>query len=214
MDDCRKILVSGLEVLNQTLSEHQIEQLLAFISLIEKWNKSYNLTSIRDRISMVPMHLLDSLAIVPFVEGQRVIDIGTGAGLPGIVLAICFPDIQFVLLDSNAKKTRFVQQVILELKLTNVSVCHNRVELYRPGNIFDMAITRAFASLEDIVRLTTHLLNKDGVLLAMKGQVPDVSMLASVKTELFPLSVPGIDGERCLVKIHLNKVAEVSAWEK
>jgi len=210
MDDCRKILVSGLDVLNQTLNEHQIEQLLAFISLIEKWNKSYNLTSIRDRISMVPMHLLDSLAIVPFVEGQRVIDIGTGAGLPGIVLAICFPDIQFVLLDSNAKKTRFVQQVILELKLTNVSVCHNRVELYRPGNIFDMAITRAFASLEDIVRLTTHLLNKDGVLLAMKGQVPDVSMLASVKTELFPLSVPGIDGERCLVKIHLNKVAEVS----
>ena len=102
----------------------------------------------------------------------------------------------------------------MELKLTNVSVCHNRVELYRPGNNFDMAITRAFASLEDIVRLTAHLLNKEGVLLAMKGQVPDVSMLASVKTELFPLSVPGIDGERCLVKIHLNEVAEVNAWEK
>ena len=136
MDDCRKILVSGLEALNQNLTEHQIEQLLAFITLIEKWNKSYNLTSIRDRVSMVPMHLLDSLAIVPFIEGKRIIDIGTGAGLPGIVLAICFPDIEFVLLDSNAKKTRFVQQVILELKLTNVSVCHNRVELYRPGNKF------------------------------------------------------------------------------
>ena len=214
MDDCRKILVSGLDALNQNLTEHQIEQLLAFITLIEKWNKSYNLTSIRDRVSMVPMHLLDSLAIVPFIEGKRIIDIGTGAGLPGIVLAICFPDIEFVLLDSNAKKTRFVQQVILELKLTNVSVCHNRVELYRPGNNFDMAITRAFASLEDIVRLSAHLLSKDGVLLAMKGQIPDVSMLTSVITELYPLSVPGIDGERCLIKMHLNKVAEVSAWDK
>jgi len=214
MDVCRKILVSGLEVLNQELTEHQIEQLLAYIALIEKWNKSYNLTSIRDQVSMVPMHLLDSLAIVPFISGKRVIDIGTGAGLPGIVLAICFSDIDFVLLDSNAKKTRFVQQAILELKLTNVSICHNRVELYRPDNGFDIAITRAFASLEDIMRLTTHLLNNEGVLLAMKGQIPDVSMLEAAKTELYPLSVPGIEGERCLVKIHLNNVAEVSAWEK
>jgi 16S rRNA (guanine527-N7)-methyltransferase len=210
MDDCRKILVSGLEALNQELTEHQIEQLLTYIALIEKWNKSYNLTSIRDKVSMVPMHLLDSLAIVPFITGKRVIDIGTGAGLPGIVLAVCFPDIEFVLLDSNAKKTRFVQQAILELKLTNVSICHNRVELYHPDNGFDIAITRAFASLEDIMRLTTHLLNNGGVLLAMKGQIPDVSMLEAAKTELYPLSVPGIEGERCLVKIHLNNVAEVS----
>ena len=170
MDDCRKILVSGLEALNQELTEHQIEQLLTYIALIEKWNKSYNLTSIRDKVSMVPMHLLDS----------------------------------------NAKKTRFVQQAILELKLTNVSICHNRVELYHPDNGFDIAITRAFASLEDIMRLTTHLLNNGGVLLAMKGQIPDVSMLEAAKTELYPLSVPGIEGERCLVKIHLNNVAEVS----
>ncbi|RIZ65440.1 MAG: 16S rRNA (guanine(527)-N(7))-methyltransferase RsmG [Methylococcales bacterium] len=210
MDDCRKILVSGLEALNQELTEHQIEQLLTYIALIEKWNKSYNLTSIRDKVSMVPMHLLDSLAIVPFITGKRVIDIGTGAGLPGIVLAVCFPDIEFVLLDSNAKKTRFVQQAILELKLKNVSICHNRVELYRPEHNFDIAITRAFASLEDIMRLTTHLLNNEGVLLAMKGQIPDVSMLEVAKTELYPLSVPGIEGERCLVKIHLNNVAEVS----
>ncbi len=210
MDDCRKILVSGLEALNQELTEHQIEQLLTYIALIEKWNKSYNLTSIRDKVSMVPMHLLDSLAIVPFITGKRVIDIGTGAGLPGIVLAVCFPDIEFVLLDSNAKKTRFVQQAILELKLKNISICHNRVELYRPEHNFDIAITRAFASLEDIMRLTTHLLNNGGVLLAMKGQIPDVSMLEAAKTELYPLSVPGIEGERCLVKIHLNNVAEVS----
>ncbi len=210
MDDCRKILVSGLEALNQELTEHQIEQLLTYIALIEKWNKSYNLTSIRDKVSMVPMHLLDSLAIVPFITGKRVIDIGTGAGLPGIVLAVCFPDIEFVLLDSNAKKTRFVQQAILELKLKNISICHNRVELYRPEHNFDIAITRAFASLEDIMRLTTHLLNNEGVLLAMKGQIPDVSMLEAAKTELYPLSVPGIEGERCLVKIHLNNVAEVS----
>ena len=120
MEACRKILVSGLESLNLSLSDDKIEQLLGFIKLIEKWNKAYNLTAIRDREAMVRLHLLDSLAIVPFIEGKRVIDIGTGAGLPGIPLAIYFPEIEFVLLDSNAKKTRFVQQAILELKLKNV----------------------------------------------------------------------------------------------
>lgn len=203
METCRKILVSGLESLNLSIAEDKVEQLLGFIKLLEKWNKAYNLTAIRDREAMVRLHLLDSLAIVPFIEGKRVIDIGTGAGLPGIPLAIYLPDIEFVLLDSNAKKTRFVQQAIIDLKLGNVSVCHNRVEQYHPEKGFDTAITRAFAGLSDIVQLTAHLLNKDGVLLAMKGQAPEVLELESAITTLIPVNVPGITAERCLVRIQL-----------
>jgi len=210
MEACRKILVSGLQSLNLSQAEGKIEQLLGFIKLIEKWNKAYNLTAIRNREDMVRLHVLDSLAIVPFIEGKRVIDIGTGAGLPGIPLAIYLPEIEFTLLDSNAKKTRFVQQAILELKLKNVSVCHNRVEQYHPEKSFDTVITRAFAGLSDIVELTAHLLNKDGVLLAMKGQIPDVSKLESAKTELIPVNVPGISAERCLVKVQLINESEVS----
>lgn len=210
MEACRKILVSGLKSMNLSLGDDKIEQLLDFIKLIEKWNKAYNLTAIRDREDMVRLHLLDSLAIAPFIEGKRVIDIGTGAGLPGIPLAIYLPEIEFTLLDSNAKKTRFVQQAIVELKLKNVSVCHNRVEQYHPEKNFDIVITRAFAGLSDIVELTAHLLGKDGVLLAMKGQAPDVPKLESAKTELYPVNVPGIIAERCLVRIQLIKESEVS----
>jgi 16S rRNA (guanine527-N7)-methyltransferase len=214
METCRKILVSSLEFLNLSLSDDKIDRLLDFIKLIEKWNKAYNLTAIRDREDMVRLHILDSLAIASYIEGKRVIDIGTGAGLPGIPLAIYWPEIEFTLLDSNAKKTRFVQQAILELKLKNVSVCHNRVEHYHPEKSFDTVITRAFASLSDIVELTAHLLGKDGVLLAMKGQAPVIPKLESAKTRLIPVSVPGIAAERCLVRIQLIKESEVSEWEK
>jgi 16S rRNA (guanine527-N7)-methyltransferase len=210
MEACRKILVSGLKSLNLSLSDDQIEQLLGFIKLMEKWNKAYNLTAIRDREAMVRLHLLDSLAIAPFIKGKRVIDIGTGAGLPGIPLAIYCPEIEFVLLDSNAKKTRFVQQAIVELKLKNVSVCHNRVEDFHPEKGFDIVMTRAFAGLSDIVELTAHLLNKDGVLLAMKGQIPELPKLESAKITLIPVNVPGITAERCLVRIQLIKESEVS----
>ena len=210
MEACRRILVSGLESLNLPLAEARIAQLLDFIKLIEKWNKAYNLTAIRDREAMVRLHILDSLAILPFIEGKRVIDIGTGAGLPGIPLAIYLPEIEFVLLDSNAKKTRFVQQAILELKLKNASVRHNRAEQFHPEKNFDTVITRAFAGLSDIVEFTVHLLNKDGVLLAMKGQAPDVPKLKSATTTLIPVNVPGIDAERCLVRIQLIKESEVS----
>jgi 16S rRNA (guanine527-N7)-methyltransferase len=214
MEACRKILVSSLEFLNLSLSNDKVDRLLDFIKLIEKWNKAYNLTAIRDREDMVRLHLLDRLAIAHYIEGKRVIDIGTGAGLPGIPLAIYWPEIEFTLLDSNAKKTRFVQQAILELKLKNVSVCHNRVENYHPEKSFDTVITRAFAGLFDIVELTAHLLGKEGVLLAMKGQAPVIPKLESAKMELIPVSVPGIVAERCLVRIQLIKESEVSEWEK
>lgn len=204
MEDCRNILVSGTTALNLNVTEQQIQQLLDFIKLIEKWNKAYNLTAIRNREEMVRLHILDSLAILPHLEGQRIIDIGTGAGLPGIPLAICVPERRFMLLDSNAKKTRFVQQVILELKLKNVEVLHSRVENYRPEQVYDSVLARAFASLADIVKLTAHLVGKEGVLLAMKGQNLDAELAEiSAKKSVISISVPGTDVERCLVRIEM-----------
>ncbi|MCF7967038.1 MAG: 16S rRNA (guanine(527)-N(7))-methyltransferase RsmG [Methylobacter tundripaludum] len=209
--DCRKILVSGIAELNLNVTDHQVDQLLDFIKLIEKWNKAYNLTAIRDREEMARLHILDSLAIVPHVEGKRIIDIGTGAGLPGIPLAICLPETSFTLLDSNAKKTRFVQQVVLELKLKNVAVVHSRVENYHPESAYDAVLTRAFASLPDIVKLTAHLLVKDGVLLAMKGQSLDAELAEiTAKKSVISVSVPGADVERCLVRIQSPEQVEVS----
>lgn len=210
MDACRKILMAGMESLGLSVGEDRIERLLSFIKLIEKWNKAYNLTAIRDREEMVRLHLLDSLAVLDFIEGRRVIDIGTGAGLPGIPLAICRPETEFMLLDSNAKKTRFVQQAVLELKLGNVAVCHSRVEQYQPEIAFDTVITRAFAGLPIIVELTAHLLGKGGIVLAMKGQSPDEELgHMPQKTTVIPIHVPGIEAERCLVRIESLEKTEV-----
>ena len=198
----QEILISGLASLNINIESDIINKLLAFIMLMEKWNKTYNLTAIRNRHDMVQLHLLDSLAMLPHVAGRRIIDVGTGAGLPGIPLALCMPDTQFTLLDSNIKKTRFVQQAVLELKLKNVKVCHNRVEQFKPDELYDVIITRAFASLPDIVVLTQHLLADDGVLLAMKAQMPHQELQeAGAVGSIIDIKVPGVDAERCLIKI-------------
>ena len=202
MEACRNILISGLKTLNLSFKPEQIEQLLGFIKLIAKWNKAYNLTAVRNNEDMARLHILDSLAILPHIEGKRVIDIGTGAGLPGIPLAIFLPEVEFVLLDSNAKKTRFVQQVILELKLKNVSVIHSRVEDYQPKLGFDIITTRAFTNLADMVKMTAHLLSPNGVLLAMKGLIPEAELAEiNAKTTLIPIKVPEVEAERCLVRI-------------
>lgn len=200
MDSCRNKLHQGLADLNLSITEQQQQQLLRFIKLIEKWNKAYNLTAVRDPLEMVSLHLLDSLAILPHVKSPRIADIGTGAGLPGIPLAICMPDCHFTLVDSNSKKTRFVQQAVLELQLKNVDVIHSRAELVRPESLFSTVISRAFASMDDILKLTGHLLADDGVLLAMKGQTPEQELLAvSMEYSVIPLVVPGIAAERCLI---------------
>lgn len=202
MSECRDLLLSGLQELDLPADAGQIDALLYFLELIEKWNRVYNLTAIRDREAMAALHLLDSLAVLPHLQGPEIIDIGTGAGLPGIPLAICAPHLNFQLLDSNAKKTRFVQQAILELSLQNVSVCHRRVEEFRPEKQFQTIITRAFASLPQTFELARHLLARQGILLAMKGQFPEQEFAGiDARVEVIPLQVPGVDAERCLIKI-------------
>lgn len=206
MEPCREKLLQGLETLQLPVDESQQALLLRFIKLIEKWNKAYNLTAVRDPLEMVTLHLLDSLAILPHVKAPRVTDIGTGAGLPGIPLAICMPECQFTLVDSNSKKTRFVQQAVLELQLKNVEVLHSRVELLKPQQLFSTVISRAFASMGDILALTSHLLADDGILLAMKGQIPrqELAEIPSHYT-VIPLAVPGIEAERCLICLEKSK---------
>jgi 16S rRNA (guanine527-N7)-methyltransferase len=207
MESCRRILETGLDTLQISWNEAQIGRLLAFLKLIEKWNKAYNLTAIRNIEDMARLHLLDSLAVLPFLKGRRVIDIGTGAGLPGIPLAVFLPETQFTLLDSNAKKTRFVQQAVLELKLGNVVVCHSRVEAFQPPHKFDTVITRAFAALPAIIQATAHLLDEQGVLLAMKGQNPREELAeVKVKSSLVSIETPGVEAERCLVIIEKDAV--------
>lgn len=202
MVDYEKILIEGLVSLGFAEDAVRLEKLIAFIELIAKWNKAYNLTAIRDKSEMASLHILDSLAISPYLRGQRLIDIGTGAGLPAIPLAIFHPEMQFVLLDSNSKKTRFVQQAILELKLTNVSVVHGRVEDYKPEAGFDTVTCRAFASMDDIMRLTAHLFSENGLLLAMKGQQPEDELKSLAQDyRVVTLNIPNIEAERCLICI-------------
>ena len=203
MDNCRQILQAGIDQLGLEATETQVDLLLDFVSLIEKWNKAYNLTAIRNRDEMVRLHILDSLAVLPFVTGQKIIDVGTGAGLPGIPLAILMPSVQFTLLDSNSKKTRFVQQAILELQLNNVEVVHGRVESLGHEGEYDAVLSRAFASLEEIMNLTEHLTQPEGVLIAMKGQKPE-SELKKIDRDysVNSIMVPGVDAERCVVRIN------------
>lgn len=203
MTDARQLLCAGMQQLGLAAKEEQVDLLLAFVSLIEKWNKAYNLTAIRNRDEILRLHILDSLSILPHITGQKIIDVGTGAGLPGIPLAIFLPDVQFTLLDSNSKKTRFVQQVVLELKLSNVEVVHSRAENLRRDGEYDAVLSRAFASLNDIKNLTEHLLQPEGVLIAMKGQVPEAE-LKKIKQKYTVNSIvlPGVEAERCVLRIN------------
>lgn len=199
-------LKQGCDELSLDLSDLVYKQLLTYLDLLIRWNKAYNLTSVRDPLEMVTRHLLDSLSILPHVdqfEGQQILDVGTGAGLPGMVLAITNNSGQFTLLDSNGKKTRFLTQVCLELKLANVKVVNARVENFQAPEDFDVILTRAFASLSDMVILAAPLVSKNTRILAMKAQLlndelttlPEHFVVESIKS----LRVPGLDENRNLV---------------
>lgn len=200
-----QILRDGLETLGLPLKDEQIHTLFAYLSLLQQWNNAYNLTAIRDPEMMVTHHLLDSLSIATRVKGMRIIDVGTGPGLPGIPLAICFPERQFTLLDSNGKKTRFLFQVKTTLGLGNVQQLQSRVETYRPDQPFDAVISRAFTSLAGMIESCAHLLSKDGRFYAMKGQYPEQELSDLPKhynvVGSHRLVVPGIEGHRHLIEI-------------
>lgn len=186
-----------------SVSESQQHQLLAFLALLNKWNKAYNLTAVRDEQVMVSRQLLDSLSILPWVTTQHLLDVGAGGGLPGIPLAIVCPDQRFTLLDSNGKKTRFLHQCVLELGLDNVEVIHGRAEDCQPEQPFTQISSRAFTALDNLVGWCAPLLEGDGEFLAMKGQFPDdevAALPAGWQIEAsHALKVLGADGERHLL---------------
>lgn len=199
----RTRLTDGLEALGLDLSAEAVTQLLDFVALLGRWNRAFNLTSVRDPAQMITRHLLDSLSIAPALRGRRIVDVGTGGGLPGIPLAIACPERQFTLLDSNGKKTRFVTQAAAELGLHNVEVVKARAAEYHPPAPFDCVISRAFASVGELAQQAGHLCAEDGYILAMKGVYP-MAELQSLPadftvTEVVPLQVPSLDGERHLV---------------
>ncbi|MCF6253282.1 MAG: 16S rRNA (guanine(527)-N(7))-methyltransferase RsmG [Thiomicrorhabdus sp.] len=198
-------LEEGLKALNVEATPEQVALLIQYLTLLEKWNKVYNLTAIRDPQEMLVKHLLDSLATVPHITGQRWIDVGAGGGLPGIPLAIMFPEKQVDLLDSNSKKIRFLTQAKTELGLQNTQVIHGRVERYQPEELYDGVVSRAFASMNDMLHWTNHLLKEGGAWWAMKGQeaFEDLTSLpGEVRVqEVIKLTVPGLNAERMLLKV-------------
>ncbi|RUO75032.1 16S rRNA (guanine(527)-N(7))-methyltransferase RsmG [Pseudidiomarina sediminum] len=198
-------LTQLLDAAHLDIAASQQQQLVRLVELLNKWNKAYNLTSVRDPMQMVSRHIVDSLVVLPYLSGQRFIDVGTGPGLPGLPLAIAQPDKEFVLLDSLGKRIRFIRQVCHELGLKNVNAVQSRVEDYQPETKFDGVISRAFASLSDMLTWCQHLPQPQGHYFALKGQYPEAEIAAlptAFKVEdVFALDVPEVDAERHLVII-------------
>ena len=199
-------LSSGLSALDLTLSVHQQEQLLAYLAMLLKWNKAFNLSAIRDPQEALDKHLLDSLSLHPYIDGTaRYLDIGAGAGLPGIPLAIIKPEMQITLVDSNGKKTRFMRQVISELGLTNASVLQTRVEAIPATLEFDVVLARALATISQMLNWLEPRFTKGKKLLAMKGVFPESELSeidkAYTVTAINEIYVPGITAMRHLVEV-------------
>lgn len=196
-----KMLKTGIDP--AVVNAEQRDKLVNYLELLSKWTKVHNLTAVRDPLEMVSKHLLDSLSVLPFLAGGSVIDVGTGAGLPGTPLGIVRSDIRFVLLDSNAKKINFLTHVISTLKLKNIKVIHSRVQDYH--ELFDVVISRAYSSLSNFVETSGHLAKPTGTWIAMKGllSASEISEIAEpYKIEkIEPVSVPNVNEKRCLVFI-------------
>ncbi len=204
----RARLDAGLAAMHLSATEAQRGGLIAYIVLLTRWNRAYNLTAVRDPLEMVGRHLLDSLAVSPFLFGDSVLDLGTGAGLPGIPLALLHPERRFCLLDGNGKKTRFVRQAAMELGLDNCEVVQARMESYRPGRNFATIVARAVATLAELQALGRPLLARPGRLLLMKGRTPDAEMEALTPCpdshKVHRLEVPFVVGERHLIEVRLD----------
>jgi 16S rRNA (guanine527-N7)-methyltransferase len=199
----RSALATYLSQAPIPLPENALDQFVTYLTLMVRWQKTFNLTAITEPEEQVTHHIMDALSIIPFLEGKHFIDVGTGAGIPGIVLAIARPDLQLTLLDSIGKKIHFLQQVVVSLKLKHVEVVQNRVEAYHVNPLFDGVVTRAFSNISDMLVHTQHLCKPEGLFYAMKGQYPEAELNAlpaefEVKA-VHALSVPGLDAERHLV---------------
>lgn len=194
-------LISGLVAMDVRVDSVTQQKLLDFIALIQKWNKVHNLTAVRDPDDMVTMHLLDCLSVLPHINGATLLDVGSGAGLPGIPLALVRPDLKVTVMDSNHKKASFMRQAKAVLGMDNLQVVCGRVEKYQPESGFSTIISRAFSDLSEFIGLSRHLLGEDGVWLAMKGVYPydELAQSQDINSEVVSLRVPGLDAQRHLV---------------
>lgn len=198
-----ELLAAGIAEMGLSVSLEAQQKLLSYLELLQKWNKVYNLTAVRDPQEMVTLHLLDSLSVLPYVKAQSLLDVGSGAGLPGIVLAICRPQLQVTTIDTVQKKAIFMRQVKGELGLENLEVVHARVENFQPTERFEVIISRAFSEIALFIKLTKHLIAENGQWLAMKGQMPhdELENLTAKPAKVVPLTVAGLEAKRHLVVI-------------
>ena len=203
MSNLKKLLCEGAEIMDLILSEHQTDQLLAYQELIGKWNKVYNLSAIRDPIESIKKHFLDSLSIVPFIRPGLLLDVGSGAGLPGIVIAIMRSNTNVFTIDSVGKKCRFMQTVKTELSLDNLSVINDRVESFNYDESFPQIVSRAFSSTIDTIEKTRHLISSDGRYLLMKGDNLNKENLQKVNYKAHSLRVPYVSDKRTLLEINI-----------
>ncbi len=195
----------ALASLDLSVTDQQKNQLIDFVLLIHKWNKAYNLTSVRDPQQMLIKHIIDSIVVAPYLTKSRYIDVGTGPGLPGIPLSIMHPDKHFVLLDSLGKRVRFMKQAGFEMGLTNIEPVQSRVEQYQSDLPLDGVLSRAFASIKDMLHWCQHLVDSKGEFLALKGQYPEQEIALLPEgfevVESVELDIPALDGDRHLIKI-------------
>lgn len=203
MNNAITVLAKGLKRLDIALENDKV---IAYLELLQKWNKALNLTAIDNMDEMVVKHVLDSLSIAPFIKGENILDIGTGAGFPGIPLALAYPKKKFTLLDSNSKKTRFLFEVVRLLSLNNVTIVHERVEKLNQQELFDVITSRAFSDLKKMLLLSRHLLKKEGFWLAMKGDISldELNEINAYSYEILNLKVPALDAKRSCIVIKNN----------
>ncbi len=201
-------LTAGVDEMCLSVSEEMQQKLIDYVGLIAKWNAVHNLTAVRDPLDMITLHILDSLSVLPCISGKHLLDVGAGAGLPSIVLAICLPNLQVTAIDAVQKKVSFMRQVKAQLKIPNITLIHGRIEDQRiaedkPDEKFDMIISRAFSEIGLFVKLTKHLLADDGKWFAMKGVIPqhEFDKAKITPTEIKVLKVAGLEAERHLVMI-------------
>ncbi len=203
MSEKKRLLCEGAELMNISLSDKQVQQLLRYLSLILKWNRIYNLSAIRDPIESVKKHLLDSLSIIHFVQPGLLLDVGSGAGLPGIVIAIMKPETEVFVLDSVGKKCRFMQAVKSELALENLIVVNSRVESFKSKKSFSQITSRAFAEASKTIQLTKHLLEENGRYLLMKGSNIHEEDVDNFNVKVHSMTVPFVSDKRSLLEIQL-----------